>query len=190
MYYPQKKKMFSWYIVLATWFYSGKFKFAPGTVGSLAAYPLYYLMISGSFDIQEAQLSLYFAVVVLFFLGLLAIDKFHKETYLIDDKSIVIDEVIGQLLTIALSLPSLKYLGVNLLHIQSEFTLINFVFLASFILFRLFDIKKPFFIAIIDRRMKNALGVILDDICAGLLSAGVIVVLAYVIRLYKSHIYF
>ena len=189
MYYPPKRKIFNWYMIIATWFYTGKFKFAPGTVGSLAAYPIYYFMVAGSFDIKEAQFSLYFVVAVLFLLGLLAIDKFHKETYLIDDKSIVIDEVIGQLLTIGLALPSLKYLGTSLLHINNELVLINFIFFIAFILFRLFDIKKPLFLGIIDKKMKNALGVILDDVGAALLSAGVISVCVYAIKLYNSHIF-
>ncbi len=177
-------------MLIATWFYTGKFKFAPGTVGSLAAYPLYYFMVSGSFDIEEAQFSLYITVIILFILGILAIDKFHKETYLIDDKSIVIDEVIGQLLTIALSLQSLKYLASNFFNIKSELMLINFIFVVAFILFRFFDIRKPLFISIIDRRMKNALGVILDDVGAALLSAATIGVVGYIAKLFNSHGYF
>ena len=133
---------------ILTGFYIGKIKYAPGTFGTLLAVPLFLL-------IQDLSLISKILFVFLFFLlslFLLNISYKRKVFDEIDDKSIVIDEIIGYLVFI----------------IFFENTLFDLT--VGFLLFRLFDIIKPYPISLIDKKMKNALGVILDDIIAGLFS--------------------
>ncbi|CAL7961129.1 Phosphatidylglycerophosphatase A [Alphaproteobacteria bacterium] len=165
----------SWYFMITSWFWVGRIPIAPGTFGSIAAYPVYYLMVYSSASASETVTSLYFSIVLLAVLGYVAIKKFHNVTNLLDHKSIVIDEVIGQLLTIALSYKWLCVIVRNVLKVRTESRIVNYIFVISLILFRFFDIKKPFFIWFMDRSLKKyAAGVILDDIVAAIFSAGVV----------------
>lgn len=138
-----------------TFFYSGKSPFAPGTIGSLAAIPpalliLYYMPPSTLF-----LLALFISLV-----AIREINAYEKTGGTHDDKKIVIDEVAG--MWIALSL--------------SGFTVAQVVF--SFVFFRLLDIYKPSYIGKIDREVKGGLGVMGDDLLAGVL-AGVLSALFY-----------
>ena len=145
---------------ILTGFYIGKIKYAPGTFGTLLAVPLFLL-------IQDLNLISKILFVFLFFLlslFLLSISYKRKVFDEIDDKSIVIDEIIGYLVFI----------------IFFENTL--FVLTVGFLLFRLFDIIKPYPISLIDKRMKNALGVILDDIIAGLFSGITLFIIIHALK--------
>ncbi len=145
---------------ILTGFYIGKIKYAPGTFGTLLAIPIFLL-------IQDLSLISKILFVFLFFLlslFLLSISYKRKVFDEIDDKSIVIDEIIGYLVFI----------------IFFENTL--FVLTVGFLLFRLFDIIKPYPISLIDKKMKNALGVILDDIIAGLFSGITLFIIIHALK--------
>jgi len=145
---------------ILTGFYIGKIKYAPGTFGTLLAIPIFLL-------IQDLSLISKILFVFLFFLlslFLLSISYKRKVFDEIDDKSIVIDEIIGYLVFI----------------IFFENTLFDLT--VGFLLFRLFDIIKPYPISLIDKKMKNALGVILDDIIAGLFSGITLFIIIHALK--------
>lgn len=132
--------------IIATFGGVGFSKHAPGTLGSLAS-----LLIWGPcvfFEISPwVRLLLVLAIFLVgWWATFRALPAFKSQ----DPKEIVIDEVAGQGLALALCAPS--WLGL----------------LLGFILFRLFDILKPWPISFVDRKIKTALGVMLDDILAGL----------------------
>jgi phosphatidylglycerophosphatase A len=119
--------------LLASWFGAGFLPTAPGTWGSAAALPL-------------AALLFWAGGSLLLGLAALAVRDDADQ----DPAWIVIDEVVGQWLTLLLIPPG--WLGYGL----------------GFALFRLFDIKKPWPVDEIDRRVKGGLGIMLDDVLAGL----------------------
>ena len=128
----------------ATFFYTGKSPAAPGTCGSLAALPLAW--VAWSLGTSAGWLITAFV----FGTGLIAALAVIKRTGNTDHQSIVIDEVVGILITTSVG-------GVNVLH-----------FFLAFVLFRLFDITKPWPVSWIDRKWKSALGTMLDDVGAAL----------------------
>ena len=133
---------------LVTGFYSGKIKYMPGTFGTLVGVLIFQLI---SFN---SLLNNIFLLLILFFLSLLLLNYSYKESIFLnkDDKSIVIDEIFGYLIFM----------------IFFENNLINL--LVGFILFRFFDILKPFPISLIDKNIKNSFGVMFDDVIAALFS--------------------
>ncbi len=156
--------------LLITFFGSGLSPVAPGTAGTLAAMPfalliVYYLGVN----------SLVTATIVFTIIGIFEINKYEKATGTHDDKSIVIDEVVGVWLTIAIT-----YGGLSIW--QNQYTEYLAVIL-SFASFRLFDIWKPSTIGYIDRKIKGGLGVIGDDLLAGL-AAGIFNLLIFRILSY------
>ena len=129
--------------MLATWFYSGKFSKMPGTMGTLAAVPFAFAFAYVD-EVFLALMALFISAVGL------PICRFYQDVHQVEDaKEIVIDEVAGYLIAVTL-LP---------------FTWLSF--LLAFLLFRFFDILKPFPISYVDKNMKGAMGVMLDDILAG-----------------------
>ncbi len=130
-----------------TFFYSGLSPKAPGTVGSIAA------GIVGFIILQYFHTDTLFLLTILITLvGITEINKYEKKSGTHDDKSIVIDEVVGMWLAFVLSSGTVTQM------------------LLSFIYFRIFDIWKPSFIGKIDRDVKGGLGVMGDDILAGILA--------------------
>jgi phosphatidylglycerophosphatase A len=141
-------------LFLATWFGAGKLPFMPGTWGSLAALPLWWLL-------QPLSPRGYVLAVVL--LGAAGIYLSSRaETYLqqADAPVIVIDEVVGQLICLAFC--PFNWLAVGL----------------GVVLFRLFDIVKPFPIRAINAHLHGGLGIVLDDVVAGL-GAGLVLLLLF-----------
>ncbi len=142
-----------------TFFGSGLAPKAPGTFGTLAALPfgvvvLYYLGMDSLFMLT-------FAVTII---GVLEINKYEKLTGKHDQKEIVIDEAVGIWITLMIAYATLE---------QHSFAYATpFAIVLSFALFRLFDIWKPSTIGWIDREIKGGLGVMGDDILAGI-AAGV-----------------
>lgn len=135
-------------VVLATWGGSGLLPGAPGTWGSLAALPFAWgLMFWGG------PLLLAAAALTVFAAGIWAAESYMRTTGEKDPGAIVVDEVAGLWLTL---LPA----GTDPL-----------LFLAGFGLFRLFDILKPWPVSWADRRVGGGLGVMLDDVLAGLYGA-------------------
>ncbi len=128
---------------ITTFFGLGLLPIAPGTWGSLGVLPVLWWMKNLS--------PVYFLLVtcIIFLLGTWASHTQEKFTHAHDDGSIVIDEVVGMLLTFFLISISWKTLVVG------------------FFIFRLFDIWKPFPIRNIDQKIPGGLGVMLDDVLAG-----------------------
>lgn len=144
--------------IIATYFGLGLSRYAPGTMGSLGTLPLAYALVYvGGF---YALLS---AAVVLFFIGVRAADVVIKESGDNDPSKVVIDETVGQLLTFSLvAFIAPEYLlGIN-----------SFLYyLAGFAFFRFFDILKMGPVKYADTQIKNAYGVMLDDVFAGIFAA-------------------
>jgi phosphatidylglycerophosphatase A len=140
------------YVLLATWFGWGLLAKAPGTWGSLAAIPFALVAcLYLSFEIYVALLILLFPV------AFWATARFEKQSNIHDSKMIVIDEVLGQWIAL---IPAFYMGQFNLLWIS-----------VAFILFRAFDIIKPWPVSWADQKLKGALGVIIDDVIAGVMAA-------------------
>ena len=106
-------------------------------------------------------------ILIIFFLSIYAVNIFIKNLDNKDPKEVVIDEFIGQ------SIPICMY------EIAHEGTkdmsqVLTFYFI-MFILFRIFDIVKPYPVSYYDKNFKNSFGVIMDDVCAGLYVVAVLV---------------
>ena len=101
-----------------------------------------------------------FSIIVIFFISLYAVSIFIQHLPNKDPKETVIDEFIGQ------SIPICLY---EVAHDMPKETdqVLKFYFI-MFILFRIFDIAKPFPVSYYDKNFKNSFGVIMDDVCAGL----------------------
>ena len=131
----------------------GKIKFAPGTIASLITCFLFLLSIN-IFDI----LILFFCTIVIFFYSFVAINSSLDLFDTNDPHEIVVDEVVGQMLPLlAIPIYETLYLAPK-----------EYYCAAAFLLFRLFDIWKPFPINYVDNNTKGALGIMLDDILAGI----------------------
>jgi phosphatidylglycerophosphatase A len=152
--------------LIATFFYVGRLPFAPGTFGSLAALPLAYLLhYLGGFP------ALVVATTAVFFIGWWATiaETRGKENH--DPGEIVIDEVAGQWI-------ALWPLSFGLWHAGADPRVVPYPgWIAGVLLCRLFDIKKPWPVSWADRQT-TALGVMLDDVLAGIMAAICVALLA------------
>ncbi|WP_417208238.1 phosphatidylglycerophosphatase A [Antarctobacter sp.] len=138
---------------------------APGTWGSLAALPLAYgVHMVGGFWLLLAL------TVLAFGLGWLSVVKLTAEGHGKDPSWVVIDELVGQWIAVFPVSYGAMLMSVDLWRLWPGW-------IAGFVLFRLFDIWKPWIIGYIDR-MGTPLGVMLDDVLAGILAALIAVVLA------------
>ncbi|MEK6734308.1 MAG: phosphatidylglycerophosphatase A [Pseudomonadota bacterium] len=176
------KKRFTMSKIIATFFGIGYIPFAPGTFGSIVAFPLYILLTiglsilkGGVANVVTSELinAMLVVIVGLFFLGSWAADQYSNDIGKNDPKEIVIDEVVGQLLAICLTLALLPYIGIEaIMKFKSygidEYYLGLLNLVSAFILFRLFDITKPWPIDYIDKNVKNGIGVMLDDVVAAI----------------------
>lgn len=140
-------------VLIATWFGAGYLPKAPGTWGSLAALPFAAAVLWAG-----GPLALFIAAALLFPVGVWAAARFCSGSGVSDAGEVVVDEVVGQWL-------ALVPLGAN-------FDLVWFV--VGFALFRLFDVWKPWPIRVLDREVKGGLGVMVDDVAAGLFAAVVL----------------
>ncbi|MFB1341429.1 phosphatidylglycerophosphatase A family protein [Helicobacter pylori] len=129
-----------------TLFFSGYSKKAPGTIGSLVA-----LLLGLPVLIFSAN-TLFLGAVFIGLIAITQIDKEEEESKIHDSSYIVIDELVGMWLAMAIS--GLSLAGVIL----------------SFIFFRIYDITKPSLIGKIDKEVKGGLGVVADDALAGVLA--------------------
>ena len=130
-------------MLLATWFGVGLFPIAPGTWGSLAALPCAWAILN-----QWGALGLAVAVLVVFATGCWAAGAVARESGISDPGAVVIDEVAGQWLVL----------------LAAPFN--PAAWALAFLLFRLFDIWKPWPVRWADRRIKGGFGIMLDDILA------------------------
>ena len=151
--------------MIATWFHVGLMRPAPGTWGSMAAVPIGFVLA-----ILGGTYLVFAGAVVAFVAGLWASNRMIKQmsdrSETVDQPSIVIDEVAGQLLALTTAAAS------------------PFLFVLGFAFFRLFDITKPWPISMVERRTPGAWGVMADDILAGLFAAIAVWIVAYLMRTY------
>jgi phosphatidylglycerophosphatase A len=172
---------FSWYTIVATWFYVGRIRICPGTLGSLATFPLFYFILSISHNMADIQYFSGLMLVGLFFLGWWAVHVFERVTQSHDHSCVVIDEVVGMLLVITLAFKE-AYQTVMVLYPLLQLSPSIAAFGLILLIFRYFDIRKPFFIKYIDKAMKNSLSVLLDDMAAALFAVGVLKVVGLVVE--------
>jgi phosphatidylglycerophosphatase A len=138
-----------------TFFGAGLAPKAPGTVGSLAG------LIVGLAILKFLPMETFFMLTIaITIIGIFEINKYERETNIHDDKKIVIDEVAGIWITMILSLSASQNMNYPYVY--------EIAIVLSFITFRLFDIWKPSTIGTIDKRIKGGLGVMGDDILAGI----------------------
>ena len=143
--------------LFVSFFGIGTIRYAPGTITSLITTTLFYSFF------HVLNFSNYFIIILLFlifFYSFYAVNEYIKDHKDKDPKEVVIDEVIGQ------SIPIYFY-EITYGSIKNSQEAILFYFYI-FILFRFFDIKKPFPVNYFDKNFKNSFGVIMDDVVAGL----------------------
>ena len=150
--------------LFVTLFGIGKIKKIPGSVASLATILfLFFLFHSLNFS---PEIILIF-VIIFFFISLYAVNIFIKDLDNKDPKEVVIDEFIGQ------SIPICLY---EIAHeVPKETDQVLTFYFIMFILFRIFDIVKPYPVSYYDKNFKNSFGVIMDDVTAGLYVVAVLV---------------
>jgi len=125
---------------------SGASPWAPGTAGTIAAIPLFLL-------IQPLSLAWYAAVLLItFIVGIYLCGKTSKDMGVHDHGGIVWDEFVGYWITMYAAPPGWLWIVIG------------------FVLFRLFDIIKPWPISWADKKVAGGLGIMLDDVLAGLMA--------------------
>ena len=135
----------------------GKIKIIPGTFGSFATILILYLLFH---ILNISSNTILFGLILIFIYSFFAVASHIKAKENKDPREIVIDEFIGQ------SIPIYLYEVSHGIEKSSDEAIIFYCI--CFILFRFFDIKKPFPISFFDKNFKNSFGVIMDDVCAGL----------------------
>lgn len=148
--------------LVSTWFGVGLLPKAPGTWGSLAALPIVWLMAERYGPYAVVALG-----IVLLIVGTVAVAVYLKRSRTQDPGEIVVDEVAAQALACA---PA----GLD-----------PVAFVLAFILFRIFDIMKPWPIKALEHKIPGALGVMADDVAAALYTAAMIIL--YFIILGRPH---
>ena len=157
-------KKFNLYFL--TLFSIGKIKYAPGTIASLIAC-LFSLFFINLFNISV----LFLLVLIIFCYSFVAINHSYETFDSEDPQEIVIDEFVGQILPL-LAIPIYE----TLYPIPEIY-----YFVAAFILFRLFDILKPYPINYVDNNVKGIIGIMLDDVLAGTYSFIVLTLVFFLI---------
>ena len=143
--------------LIVTCFGIGSIRFAPGTITSLITTVFLYSLFH---IINLSNNIILVTLLIIFIYSFYAVSEYIKFNENKDPKEVVIDEFIGQ------SIPIYLY---EISHGTVKDTQEAVLFyLYIFILFRFFDIKKPFPINFFDKKFKNSFGVIIDDVIAGL----------------------
>ncbi len=135
-------------------FGAGKAPVAPGTWGTLVGIPIYLLM-------QDLSLMIYIIIsAAIIALGIWAADVYGRELGVHDHQSIVWDEVAGYIVTMTFAPTGWEWI------------------IVGFLLFRLFDIWKPWPINLLDKYVKGGFGVMIDDVLAGVYAGLILYLLA------------
>ena len=150
--------------LFVTMFGIGKLPRIPGSYASLVTVIFLYILFHIFSVPADAFL---FLLVGIFIISLFAVNLFIKDLTNKDPKEVVIDEFIGQ------SIPICLY---EIAHSEptDPARVLTFYFI-MFILFRIFDIAKPYPVSYYDKNFKNSFGVIMDDVCAGLYVVAILV---------------
>ena len=143
--------------LFVTCFGIGTFRYAPGTITSLITtiflFSLFHI-------INLASNTILFILFLVFIYSFYAVSEYIKHSENKDPKEVVVDEFIGQ------SIPIYLYEISHNTAKEPQEAILFYIYI--FILFRFFDIKKPFPVNYFDKNFKNSFGVILDDVVAGL----------------------
>ena len=143
--------------LIVTCFGIGSFRFAPGTITSLITtiflYSLFHI-------INLTSNTILIILLLVFIYSFYAVSEYIKHNENKDPKEVVVDEFIGQ--SIPIYLYEISHGNTK----DSQEAVLYYLYI--FILFRYFDIKKPFPVSFFDKRFKNSFGVIIDDVVAGL----------------------
>jgi len=142
--------------LFVTMFGLGKLPKIPGTFGSLTTVIILYILFH-KFDLSSHFILL--GLIIIFIFSFLAVASYIKDNENKDPKEVVIDEFVGQ------SIPIYLY---EISHGTEKTPDEAIIFYCiCFVLFRFFDIAKPFPVNFFDKSFKNSFGVIMDDVCAG-----------------------
>ena len=150
--------------LFVTLFSIGKISRIPGSIASLVT--IFFLFFLFHILKIPANFILLFLIII-FFISLYVVNVFIKNLDNKDPKEIVIDEFIGQ--SIPICLYEIAHEGTK------ETSQILTSYFIMFILFRIFDIVKPYPVSYYDKNFKNSFGVIMDDVCAGLYVVAILV---------------
>ena len=143
--------------LFVTFFGIGTIRYAPGTITSLITTIFLYSL----FHIVNLSSSIILLILFLVFIySFYAVSEYIKYSENKDPKEVVIDEFIGQ------SIPIYLYEVAHGIEKDPKESILFYLYI--FILFRYFDIKKPFPVSFFDKKFKNSFGVIIDDVVAGL----------------------
>lgn len=151
--------------LIATFFYIGHMRPAPGTWGSLAALPFAWVLIT-----YTGVYGMILAIFATYGLGLWATKAQTAGKQNHDPSEIVIDEVVGMWIALIPVAYGAQMMGIDTLRLWPGWV-------AGFALFRLFDITKPWLVGWADKR-DDATGVMLDDVIAGVFAAICTIILA------------
>jgi len=143
--------------LFVTCFGIGSFRFAPGTITSLITTVFLYSLFH---IINLSENIILIVLLIVFVYSFYAVSEYIKHNENKDPKEVVVDEFIGQ--SIPIYLYEISHGTVK----GSQEAVLFYLFI--FILFRYFDIKKPFPVNFFDKKFKNSFGVIIDDVVAGL----------------------
>ena len=142
--------------LFVTMFGLGKIPKIPGTFGSLATVIILYIFFH-IFNLSSIIILIF--IIIVFIYSFSAISAYTKNNENKDPKEVIIDEFIGQ------SIPIYLYEISHGTEKSSDEAIIFYC--VCFVLFRFFDIAKPFPVNFFDKNFKNSFGVIMDDVCAG-----------------------
>lgn len=165
-------------VIVNTFFFIGYIPFMPGTLATIATIPILFIC-----KLNPVTIGL-LAIIVIIVGTLFADIQIRLNPTIQDPQEIVIDEVAGMLVTAAIALIFLKFYHPELgfkYHYRISHAMNMYIhILVCFLLFRLFDIIKPFFIGYVDKNIKFGIGIMLDDILAGM-CAGISFIIFYLI---------
>ena len=150
--------------LFVTLFGIGKLKKIPGSYASLATTIFLFLLFH---ILNLSPNTVLIGVIIIFLISLYAVNIFTHDLENKDPKEVVIDEFIGQ--SIPICLYEIAHEG------SRETSQVLIFYFIMFILFRIFDITKPYPVSYYDKNFKNSFGVIMDDVCAGLYVVAVLV---------------
>jgi len=143
--------------LFVTMFGLGKIKYIPGTFGSLVTAIILYFFFH---QLNISSNVILISLIIIFIYSFYAISNHIKDNKNKDPSEIIIDEFLGQ------SIPIYLYEISHGTTKENNDAIIYYIIF--FVLFRYFDIIKPFPVSFFDKNFKNSFGVIMDDICAGL----------------------
>jgi len=150
--------------LFVTLFGIGKIKKIPGSFASLVTTLFLFFLFH---VLNVSPNIILFSLIIIFFISLYAVNIFIKNLAHKDPKEVVIDEFIGQ------SIPICLYEVAHNMPKETD-QILKYYFI-MFILFRIFDITKPFPVSYYEKNFQNSFGVIMDDICAGLYVVAILV---------------